>query len=489
MRIWPARLRYAANVCALLVLAACLPATYANAGEQFQVLSPQWTNDKTAFSTTEIAQGETGVLKLNWKDWATKGLWVSGGVQEGLGPWPAEDFADKIWVRVNGPGFGTIHASLTHPEQYTSDGQQAAKQETAPPSDVPPFPRATATRSPYLPQGPSAIWVHSDEHIHFVICHSGFLQTGLEYSQYEDTKVSPSLWNFQGHINVLSGKRTVIAGKNHWANERRFSVDFDYSPPELTLSLAGKEYDLREGRVFVFKPSGYVKQLAIAPIPVIKNRKGIERVEDFVDNADSLIFEDNFDAGLSKAWQLIELNEEDYRIRDGGLEMRVQPGRPTRNPPRLQVNLPFDSSEDAVVASVEVSILDRFTEPVEFAGMCLTDEDGPDFGVEKKLIDGYLVFSPGDPEFIGEPGEEGDPSKYSIKYSPAVKEAGPLRIIVRSDYAYFQVGPSKKGNYANFFHSAINDDATERGFCLLTGGGPDDAEHWVRFENFRVIRN
>ncbi|MBP3957693.1 hypothetical protein J8F10_20780 [Gemmata sp. G18] len=43
-------------------------------------------------------------------------------------------------------------------------------------------------------------------------------------------------------------------------------------------------------------------------------------------SAEEVIFEDNFKNGLSKKWEPIGLDKEDYRIKDGGLEMRVRNG-------------------------------------------------------------------------------------------------------------------------------------------------------------------
>jgi hypothetical protein len=40
-----------------------------------------------------------------------------------------------------------------------------------------------------------------------------------------------------------------------------------------------------------------------------------------------VIFEDNFDNGLSDKWQMVGLKQEDYRIRDGGLECCFRTGR------------------------------------------------------------------------------------------------------------------------------------------------------------------
>ena len=75
---------------------------------------------------------------------------------------------------------------------------------------------------------------------------------------------------------------------------------------------------------------------------------------------EDVLFEDNFDGTLSPKWQAVGLTKDDYRIRDSGLEMRVQPGRRTRDTPMLMVLLPFKTSE-TVIASVEVTPLDQFT--------------------------------------------------------------------------------------------------------------------------------
>jgi hypothetical protein len=202
---------------------------------------------------------------------------------------------------------------------------------------------------------------------------------------------------------------------------------------------------------------------------------------------EEVLFEDDFDGTLSLEWQAVGLNKDDYRIREGGLEMRVQPGRRTRDTPMLMVLLPFETSE-FVTASVEVTLLDRFTEQAEFAGLFLTDADSREFGGGKMNLNGHLVFSPGKVEFIGEEGEEGDPQQYALKFWPANEVDGPLRIIVRGDYGYFQVGPSRTGKYLNFFHSALRKSEPKRGFCLSASGAPPDRAHWVRFDNFRVTR-
>ena len=348
----------------------------------------------------------------------------------------------------------------------------------------PQFPLADVARSPIAKHRPSALWFHSNRHIHFMLCFDGVLLPGFWRAAYDDDNL-PLLWKFGGSVIAASHARPSDPARSKDQRTPKIPISFKCAPPDLSLSLDGKSYELADGRVFRVKENGSVRQIAVDPLPIIKDRKYIDRLARFVSQVDDLLFEDTFDHGLSDQWEIIGLRQEDYRIRNGGLEMRVQPRKQTRAAPRLQVNLPF-SSDGVVIASVDVSVVDCFAEPSEFARLSLTDDGGPDFRAEKKWIDGRLVFSPGRSKFIGQPGEEGDPTKYTVTYSPAGEDDGPLRIIVRSNYAYFQVGPSKQGKYANYFHSAINDDSEDYGFCLMAGNGPEDEEHWVRFDNFRV---
>jgi hypothetical protein len=203
--------------------------------------------------------------------------------------------------------------------------------------------------------------------------------------------------------------------------------------------------------------------------------------------AEELLFEDTFDKQLSDKWE-IGLSKDDYRIRNGALEIRVQPGELDNKTPMLKVKLPFRTA-DSVIASVEVTIVDQPLARHEFAGLSLLDSEGLSFSVRKENIDGHFLLAPGNVDFLGKAGEEGDPAKYSVKYWPADKAAGPLRIIVRDDYAHFQVGPSTEGKYQTFFHSAIGKNDAGNGFSLMAAGSSGNTAHWVRFDNFRIVRN
>ncbi|MCU0963113.1 MAG: hypothetical protein MUF48_23725, partial [Pirellulaceae bacterium] len=123
--------------------------------------------------------------------------------------------------------------------------------------------------------------------------------------------------------------------------------------------------------------------------------------------AQTVLFEDTFDGTLSDQWQVVGLERGDYRIRDGALELRVTPDSKKPSQPMLKVDLPFTTAE-TVVASVEMTMVGEQLQRGELARLCLTDQSGVVFSARKTNIDGYFVFAPGEVDFIGKPGEEGD---------------------------------------------------------------------------------
>src|SRR5580704_4488943 len=149
--------------------------------------------------------------------------------------------------------------------------------------------------------------------------------------------------------------------------------------------------------------------------------------------ADDVLFEDTFKDGLSPKWQVVNLDKKDYRVKDGGLEMRVQNGEREKDVPMFKVVLPFKVG-DSVTASVKVTLLNEFTADKEYAGMFLLTNGGREFAAKKERVNGKLVFSPG--KYTKKKGEEG--SNYEVTYTDATENAA-LRIILQRQIGFFQV--------------------------------------------------
>src|SRR5689334_18140649 len=68
---------------------------------------------------------------------------------------------------------------------------------------------------------------------------------------------------------------------------------------------------------------------------------------------EEVLFHDDFKKGPSPKWEIVGRKETDYRVKDGGLELRVQPGKLTAKTPEARLTLPFTSSD---VVSVSVTV-------------------------------------------------------------------------------------------------------------------------------------
>ena len=107
---------------------------------------------------------------------------------------------------------------------------------------------------------------------------------------------------------------------------------------------------------------------------------------------EDVLFEDNFDNGLSDKWQVVGLEKKDYRVRDGALEIRLSPWKAKQPQPMLKVDLPFGTA-DSVVASVDVSVEYETLKRGERAGVSLNDRVGTSFTGRVTNNDGYIVLA------------------------------------------------------------------------------------------------
>lgn len=133
---------------------------------------------------------------------------------------------------------------------------------------APTFPTATTTRTSQQIPGHSVLWFRSDDHVHFVLYHSGFLQTGLNYSQSLSGRNRPPRWKFEGIVNGLSGQKRQVDGRNQWEHTRQLRVLFKNQAGELSLQLGNQPFNLAQGRVFVLPQSGPPVQVSLPPPPL-----------------------------------------------------------------------------------------------------------------------------------------------------------------------------------------------------------------------------
>lgn len=102
--------------------------------------SPQWLGDTlTEVPQIEIPPGQKGSLRIEWSEWAKRGVWdPMSGPQAVSKPVLPDQEPGKIWVRISGPGFGTNPVAVTHPDKLLAVGDEPKPQPPAPAPTVPP---------------------------------------------------------------------------------------------------------------------------------------------------------------------------------------------------------------------------------------------------------------------------------------------------------------------------------------------------------------
>ena len=188
---------------------------------------------------------------------------------------------------------------------------------------------------------------------------------------------------------------------------------------------------------------------------------------------EQIIFDDNFDGELKENWSWLRENSEYWRIQDNGLEIRVVPGDGNTVKNALLRPAP-DRNNGTFAIEVTVSNYTHPVQPYEQAGITWYNGGKPIAKLVKELIDPPNV-----------PHEKGGnififPGDISIQ-----QEKVRLRLVVSAhlweaqyhleNTIEFQTAATGEMPITNNDHVSIQ--------CY---NGPQNAEHWIRFENFQI---
>lgn len=182
--------------------------------------------------------------------------------------------------------------------------------------------------------------------------------------------------------------------------------------------------------------------------------------------ADALVFEDVFDRRPDAGWRWLREDPQDWCIREGALEIRLQPGdaRTVRN---ALVRPAPDRRKGPYAIEVTVANHRVPLQQYEQAGITWYSNGEPAFKLVKELVDGQLMIIPG---------------RQRMDH-PSVQ----LRVVVTTNTwtAFFRpsgTGPFQKAG-AGDLPLADQEEISLQGYH-----GPPGAEHWVRFDDFRITR-
>jgi len=180
------------------------------------------------------------------------------------------------------------------------------------------------------------------------------------------------------------------------------------------------------------------------------------------------VFEDRFEEKLGEGWSWLRENKDAWRIREGALEIRVEPGAAHSVKNALLRKAP-DRKEGRYAIEVTVTNLSVPTQQYEQAGITWYVDGKPVFKFVKELVDGKRrIVVPG-------------------TLVPMESDTVQLRLVVKGDSYVAQYRPEAGGEYRAAGEGKLPPQGEDQ-VSLQCYHGPPDKEHWFRFDDFRVLK-
>jgi len=180
----------------------------------------------------------------------------------------------------------------------------------------------------------------------------------------------------------------------------------------------------------------------------------------------TVLFEDSLKGSLGQGWHWLRENPSAWRHSPKGLEIRVEPGLANTVKNALVRKAP-DRSRGKFAIEVTVEFTSPPSQQYEQAGLTWYQGNRPVFKLVDEFIDGKIYIIPGK--------------------KPSDGRVVQLRLIVGRDQYVAQFRPQAQGEFQTAASGKLAAGADEK-VSLQCYHGPDGAEHWVRFSDFRIVR-
>ena len=186
-----------------------------------------------------------------------------------------------------------------------------------------------------------------------------------------------------------------------------------------------------------------------------------------VNSEKEILFEERFDEDrLNPDWTWLRQHAAFWRLKDGALEIRVVPGKAGTVKNALLRDAP-DRSRGSYAVEVTVTNLTVPTQLYEQAGITWYCDGKPVFKLVKELVDGQLMIIPG--------------------RKPMQNKTVRLRLTVTADSWLAEYQPGAKGPFLEAKSGELPPPGNDQ-VSIQCYDGPPDAEHWIRFDDFRILR-
>ncbi|MBW8038957.1 MAG: DUF1080 domain-containing protein [Planctomycetes bacterium] len=212
--------------------------------------------------------------------------------------------------------------------------------------------------------------------------------------------------------------------------------------------------EFKPGPIYLQGDHSAIRYRNIVLTPIIKGQ------------ANQPIFEDRFESGPAKGWTWLRENPDTWRIKDGGLEILVQPGV-AHNVKNALVRKAPDRSKGKFAVDVTVTSNTVPTQQYEQAGITWYNNGKPVFKLVKELVSGQLMIIPG--------------------RKPMTSKSVQLRLIVDKDSFVAQYRPDGRGEFQTAAKGKLPPPGDDK-VSIQCYNGPPNAEHWIGFDDFRIFK-
>jgi len=175
-------------------------------------------------------------------------------------------------------------------------------------------------------------------------------------------------------------------------------------------------------------------------------------------------FLDSFDKQIGPGWKWIREDKKHWRIKDGGLEICVQPG--VAGSVKNALVRPAPDPSGAPYA-VDVTVTNHTMPTIQFeqAGITWYHNGRPVKKLVKELVHGKLKIIPGGKSMTAKTVQ--------------------LRVVIDKNSWTAQFRPDGKGDFLNAGKGNLPSGGKHE-ISIQCYNGPPNAQHWIRFDDFRI---
>jgi hypothetical protein len=192
-----------------------------------------------------------------------------------------------------------------------------------------------------------------------------------------------------------------------------------------------------------------------------------------------VVFEDAFQVKPGPGWSWLREHPGYWRFGEKALEIRVEPGRAPDVKNALVRPAP-DRSQGKYAIEVTITNTVPATNQYEQAGITWYVDGKPVVKIVKELVKGEPCMILGGPKAAA--GKQGGPRRAVL-----ADKTARLRLVVTADEFAGQYQAGAKGKFESLGAGALPPAKNDQ-VSIQCYNGAAEAEHWFRFENFRILR-